>query len=150
MTDWGKVKRYYVTHPNASYADVAKKFGIGVTQVERHGRSDHWVQDRRDFVRKTTEKTIKKTAEKVVETESYALASRRNDYIDLAKKMMEKLNAAIDTIDTEDRDAVRKMVASVKDMQTILMLPTEEAPATDTDITVKVVAPGFDTESWGK
>ena len=138
MPDWVKIRTEYVT-TEASYRDLAKKYGVSKIQLSRHGKDEHWVEQREQFRHKTMTKTLNRVSEKTAKQ-----AARVSD---LADKMLNKLEQAIDELDLKiitqkvktekgstettiefkvaepggivDRAGLRQLTAALKDLQTI-------------------------------
>jgi hypothetical protein len=47
--DWIEAKAYYMESFTRSYSDVAKKYGVSMTTVERRGTDESWVKARKDL-----------------------------------------------------------------------------------------------------
>ena len=138
MPDWVKIRTEYVT-TEASYRDLAKKYGVSKIQLSRHGKDERWVEQREQFRHKTMTKTLNRVSEKTAKQ-----AARVSD---LADKMLNKLEQAIDELDLKiitqkvktekgntettiefkvaepggivDRAGLRQLTAALKDLQTI-------------------------------
>jgi hypothetical protein len=47
--DWNEAKAYYMESFTRSYADVAKKYGVSLTIVEKRGNDESWVKVRQEL-----------------------------------------------------------------------------------------------------
>lgn len=90
MADWEKIKLEYIT-TEISYRKLAKKYGVDVNTVNKRGKDGGWVDLRRQYTDKVTAKTIEKMSGKK--------ANQRARVNDLADKLMDKLEKAIEELD---------------------------------------------------
>ena len=62
MADWQTIKTEYIT-TNTSYCKLAQKYGVSTTQICNVGKEEKWVEQREQFLNKTTAKTLEKISE---------------------------------------------------------------------------------------
>jgi hypothetical protein len=117
MPDWVKIRTEYVT-TEASYRELAAKYGVSTVQLARHGKDEKWVEQREQFQHKTITKTLEKVSEKT--------ARQKAKVSTLADKLLCKLEQAIDELDLNI---------------TTQKVKTEEGN-TETTIEFKVAKPG--------
>lgn len=136
--DWLKIKAEYIT-TDISYRKLAEKYGINYSVLGARGRAEGWVEQRTQFQAKTHTKTVEKIAEKK--------ARQAAKVEDLADKLLNKLEQAIDELDLKiitkkvkaekgntettiefkvaepggivDRAGLRQLTAALKELQTI-------------------------------
>jgi hypothetical protein len=136
--DWLKIKTEYIT-TDISYRKLAEKYGINYSVLGARGRAEGWVEQRTQFQDKTHTKTVEKIAEKK--------ARQAAKVEDLADKLLNKLEQAIDELDLKiitqkvkaekgntettiefkvaepggivDRAGLRQLTAALKELQTI-------------------------------
>ena len=92
MADWQAIKTEYIT-TDTSYRKLAEKYGVSTTQICNVGRDEKWVEQREQFLNKTTAKTLEKISNKK--------ADKMARIDDLADKLLEKLEQAIEELDLQ-------------------------------------------------
>ena len=90
MIDWEAIKTEYIT-TDLSYRQLGQKHGLSHQMIAVRGKSGGWVELRRQYKAKVTAKTVEKMASKK--------ASQRVRVADLADKLLDKLEQAIDELD---------------------------------------------------
>lgn len=90
MIDWEAIKTEYIT-TTLSYRQLGEKYGLSHQMIAVRGKSGGWVELRRQYKDKVTAKTVEKLASKK--------AGQRARVADLADKLMDKLEQAIDELD---------------------------------------------------
>lgn len=90
MADWEQIKLEYIT-TEISYRKLSQKYGVDVNTLNRRGRDGGWVALRKQYTNKVTAKTMEKMSTKK--------ANQRARVNDLADKLMDKLEKAIDELD---------------------------------------------------
>lgn len=90
MVDWQKIKTEYIT-TDISYRKLAEKYGQRYATLQAKGQEEGWKLLRDQFRVKTVSKTIEKTSEKKAEQAAKV--------VDLADKLLVKLEQAIDELD---------------------------------------------------
>ena len=90
MIDWEAIKTEYIT-TDLSYRQLGQKHGLSHQMIAVRGKSGGWVELRRQYKAKVTAKTVEKMASKK--------ASQRARVADLADKLLDKLEQAIDELD---------------------------------------------------
>lgn len=152
--NWTAIKAEYIAG-EGSYRTLAKKYGIGTTRLGEKAKAEKWVEERK----KAQDIAVKKAVQNSIETNASAL-----DWLGKAKeRLAEKLAAAVEAVDETDAQAVRQIVAAVKDAQIVLNDKTDaqireqearirslERQAEKDDKTEQVVTVTFagDAEEW--
>ena len=112
MADWQAIKTEYIT-TDTSYRKLAQKYGVSTTQICNVGRDEKWVEQREQFLNKTTAKTIEKISQQE--------ADRAAKIHSVADKLLLKIEAMVDAVEPEDipAKAIRALTAAVKDLKEI-------------------------------
>lgn len=108
--DWQAIKTEYIT-TDTSYRKLAQKYGVSVTQICNVGREEKWVEQREQFLNKTTAKTIEKISQQE--------ANRAARIHSVADKLLNKIEAMVDAEDLLDSKGIRALTAAVKDLKEI-------------------------------
>lgn len=123
MADWQAIKTEYIT-TDTSYRKLAQKYGVSTTQICNVGRNEKWVEQREQYLNKTTAKTIEKISQQE--------ANRAAKIHSVADKLLLKIEELVDRPGMIPKD-VRALVAAVKDLKEIQgvksHLDTEEQKA---------------------
>ena len=109
MADWQAIKTEYIT-TDTSYRKLAQKYGVSTTQICNVGRDEKWVEQREQYLNKTTAKTLEKI--------SRQQANRAAKMQTVADKLLQKIEALADRPGMVPKD-VRSLVAAVKDLKEI-------------------------------
>ena len=109
MADWQAIKTEYIT-TDTSYRKLAQKYGVSTTQICNVGRDEKWVEQREQFLNKTTAKTLEKISQQE--------ANRAAKIHSVADKLLNKIEALVDRPGMVPKD-VRALVAAVKDLKEI-------------------------------
>lgn len=92
MEDWLKIKTEYIT-TDISYRKLAEKYGIRYATVQSHGQEEGWPELRDQYRAMVVSKTMEKNSEKK--------AKQATKVVDLADKLLVKLEKAIDELDLQ-------------------------------------------------
>lgn len=109
MADWQAIKTEYIT-TDTSYRKLAQKYGVSTTQICNVGRDEKWVEQREQYLNKTTAKTIEKISQQE--------ANRAAKFHSVADKLLNKIDALADRPWMMPKD-VRYLVAAMKDLKEI-------------------------------
>ncbi len=77
--NWTEAREAYVYNEKTSYQNVATKFGVAKSTVQRHADSHHWQEDRWEFHRELRKRMRSNKMEHILEKE------------DLQLKLLEKM-----------------------------------------------------------
>ena len=110
MADWQAIKTEYIT-TNTSYRKLAQKYGVSHVQIGNVGKDEKWVELRRQHL----EKTFAKTVDKISQQE----ANRAARIHTVADKLLNKIEAMVDSGKPLDTKGVRALTAAVKDLKEI-------------------------------
>ena len=92
---------------------MAQKHGVSTTQICNVGRDEKWVEQREQYLNKTTAKTIEKISQQE--------ANRAAKIHSVADKLLLKIEAMVDAAEPENMPAkaIRALTAAVKDLKEI-------------------------------
>ena len=110
MADWQAIKTEYIT-TDTSYRKLAQKYGVSTTQICNVGRDEKWVEQREQYLNKTTAKTIEKISQQE--------ANRAAKIHSVADKLLNKIEAMVDSERPLDTKGIRALTAAVKDLKEI-------------------------------
>ena len=116
MADWQAIKTEYIT-TDTSYRKLAQKYGVSTTQICNVGRDEKWVEQREQFLNKTTAKTL----EKIIKQE----ANRAAKIHSVADKLLLKIEAMVESGRPLDTKGIRALTAAVKDLKEIQSVRSE-------------------------
>lgn len=114
LMDWEKIKKEYISDPSSSYRKLAEKYGVSRVSVGQRAKKEGWVSLREKHLDRTLTKAIRKIEDRSVERQTKIFA--------LTDKILLKLEAAADGLETTDTAGLRQIVASVKDIKDIQMI----------------------------
>ena len=116
MADWQAIKTEYIT-TDTSYRKLAQKYGVSTTQICNVGRDEKWVEQREQYLNKTTAKTIEKISQQE--------ANRAAKIHSVADKLLNKIEAMVDSGRPLDTKGIRALTAAVKDLKEIQSVRSE-------------------------
>ena len=118
MADWQAIKTEYIT-TQTSYRKLAQKHGVSTTQICNVGRDEKWVEQREQYLNKTSARTIEKISQQE--------ANRAARIHTVADKLLNKIEAMVDAVEPEDipAKAIRALTAAVKDLKEIQSVRSE-------------------------
>ena len=110
MADWQAIKTEYIT-TQTSYRKLAQKYGVSTTQICNVGRDEKWVEQREQYLNKTSAKTLEKISQQE--------ANRAAKIHSVADKLLLKIEAMVDAERPLDTKGIRALTAAVKDLKEI-------------------------------
>ena len=116
MADWQAIKTEYIT-TDTSYRKLAQKYGVSTTQICNVGRDEKWVEQREQFLNKTTAKTLEKISQQE--------ANRAAKIHSVADKLLLKIEAMVDSEEPLSEKGIRALTAAVKDLKEIQSVRSE-------------------------
>ena len=116
MADWQAIKTEYIT-TDTSYRKLAQKYGVSATQICNVGRDEKWVEQREQFLSKTTAKTLEKISQQE--------ANRAAKIHSVADKLLLKIEAIVESGELLDTKGIRALTAAVKDLKEIQSVRSE-------------------------
>ena len=106
--DWKRIKAEYIAG-GTSYRKLAEKYGVSPTTLTKVAGRDGGVEARQQA-------DIKKTS-KIVDAVSDKEAKKAVDIIDVADKLLEKIEAVAEMV--SDPDSIKKLTSAIKDLKDI-------------------------------
>ena len=92
MADWQNIKTEYIT-TETSYRKLAQKYGVSYQAICRRSKDEAWIDKREQHMNKTVSKAVDKISTKK--------ADKMARIDDLADKLLEKLEQAIEELDLQ-------------------------------------------------
>jgi transposase-like protein len=91
--DWLKIKTEYITDPRATYRNLAQKYGVPKTNLERRAKKEGWVGLRRQTEDKAVALAVSEYEKK---------QAKKMETIDrIANKLLRKIEKAVDELDLQ-------------------------------------------------
>lgn len=110
MADWQAIKTEYIT-TDTSYRKLAQKYGINVTTIAKTAGAEGWVEQRKQYATETQAKTLEKISQQE--------ANRAARIHTVADKLLNKIEAMVDSERPLDTKGIRALTAAVKDLKEI-------------------------------
>ena len=110
MADWQAIKTEYIT-TDTSYRKLAKKYGVNYQAICHRSKDEGWIAQREQY----RNSTITKTIEKISKQE----ANRAARIYSVADKLLNKIEAMVDSERPLDTKGIRALTAAVKDLKEI-------------------------------
>lgn len=134
FSDWAAIRMEYIT-TGASYATLAKKYGLSHNSVNHKGSSEKWPAERKKYMDKKLAELHKKTLKKEVNKESARLTKMDR----AADILINKVLKAAEQLDQQvTKRTLRKRVTMIKpDMDEDGNPMTVEKTVTDEELAVK-------------
>lgn len=108
--DWAAIKTEYIT-TDTSYRKLAQKYGVSTTQICNVGKDEGWVEQREQFLNKTSAKTIEKISQQE--------ANRAAKIHSVADKLLLKIEAIADSPRPMNSKDIRALTAAIRDLKEI-------------------------------
>ena len=116
MADWQAIKTEYIT-TDTSYRKLAQKYGVNYQAICHRSKDEGWIEQREQY----KNKTISKTIEKISQQE----ANRAAKIHSVADKLLNKIEAMVDSGRPLDTKGIRALTAAVKDLKEIQSVRSE-------------------------
>lgn len=129
--DWKKIKAEYVTG-EISLANIAKKYGVSASAVQKKSVKEKWAAEKRKQHKKAADKVAKKLNEKNVQK----TVSDIERVCSAASKLIAKINRAIDEIDKCEKVTVRTKKTKTEGINEEGQVQEIEETAKETDIEI--------------
>ena len=107
--DWKRIKAEYIAG-GTSYRKLAEKYGVSFNTLKTRAREEQWYELRQQKDHKTTTK--------IVETLSDNDAKKAVDIIDVADKLLDKIEELADTL-VVDTQSLKQLTSALKDLKEI-------------------------------
>ena len=116
MADWQAIKTEYIT-TDTSYRKLSQKYGVNVTNIAKKASAEGWVEQRKQYANETQSKTLAKISQQK--------ANRAAKVQTVADKLLNKIEAMVDSEKLLDTKAIRALTAAVKDLKEIQSIKSE-------------------------
>lgn len=130
-----KAELYYISHPDAKYTDVARKFDIKYSTLMLYAKKNEWPKKREEYLRKVAEKTKEKIAEKKSDELAF-LADTAENALNIINATLkapgqfnkyitsEGMDGVMTTCEKEfakiDTKAIKDLTAALKDVSSVM------------------------------
>ena len=158
--DWREVQAEYITDPNSSYRNLAKKYGIPVGTLQKRAVKEEWHSQKIQSGKNSVAKTVE-----IIEQ---GQANRLSRLMMVTDKLLEKIEQTVDEITAEsvtvDKATLKQITGALKDIKEIQSLKNDrdireqearirnlerQAEAEDTSREVTIKFEG-NTSEWAK
>lgn len=119
--DWNLIRNEYISDESSSYRKLSKKYGVSLTAITKRSKEENWIEQR--------ERLKDETMTKIIENLSRNAAKRLERVSDLADKLLDKIEKAINELDIQ----ILKDVEKVKTIE----YKNKERPDKPTKETIK-------------
>ena len=113
--DWKRIKAEYIAG-GTSYRKLAEKYGVSFNTLKTRAKEEQWYELRQQKDHKTTTKIVESLSDKDAE--------KAVDIIDVADKLLEKIEEVAGMI--SDPDSIKKLTSAIKDIKDIKGLKSED------------------------
>lgn len=121
MADWNAIRQDYITDESSSYRKLAQKYGLSYTSIGDKARKEGWAEQRSQYLNETLSKSINAIGK--------AQAKRAERVVNVADKLLSKIEAVIDTCDGEaliaNTQALKHITSALKDIKDIQMIKSD-------------------------
>jgi transposase-like protein len=107
--DWKRIKAEYIAG-GTSYRKLCEKYGVSRTTLQRKAKDEKWLELR--------SQAEAKTETKIIETISTNDAKKAVDIIDVADKLLGKIDKLMDTM-VVDTQSFKQLTSALKDLKEI-------------------------------
>ena len=119
--DWNAIRQEYITDESSSYRKLAQKYGISYTSIGDKARKEGWAEQRSQYLNETLSKSINAIGK--------AQAKRAERVVNVADKLLSKIEAVIDSYDGEaliaNTQALKHITGALKDIKDIQMIRSD-------------------------
>lgn len=129
--DWKKIKAEYVTG-EISLANIAKKYGVSASAVQKKSVKEKWAAEKRKQHKKAADKVAKKLNDKTVRK----TVNDIERVCSAASKLITKINRAIDEVDKCEKVTVRTKKTKTEGINDKGQAEEIEETARETDIEI--------------
>lgn len=105
--NYDAIKTEYLT-TDASFASLAKKYGINHSSVSRKAKKDHWDEEKAQM-RTQAHKVVQ---EKTIE----AQVSIADKCMRIMEKLVDKVAESVDVVDPDNTQSMKQIVSMMKDL----------------------------------
>lgn len=153
---WQKIKAEYVAG-GVSLRKLSEKYGVSFSTIQKKSMEEKWGDLRK--------KSRRKTEEKIIDSVSSKEATKATNIIDVADKLLGKINEMLDA-DVTNAQSIKSLTSALKDLKEVKGFKSEadmreqeariaklqkEAKEEDNTLTeIKVTFGADDSEDGGK
>ena len=114
--DWKPIRAEYIAG-GTSYRKLAQKYGIPLSNIYRIAKNEEWVKLRRQADDKANANLIQEISKKNTKNTELLL--------DVANKLLNKLNDTIDKVDVLDSQSLKHYTSALKDLKDVKGIKSE-------------------------
>lgn len=115
--DWPAIKQDYIMDAKMSYRQLCDKYGVSSSQLNRVAKQEQWVALREQYQREVVAKAMQSVIDAQSENADLIFAS--------ARKLLLKVDCAIDNLEVTDINAFDKIARTLKSISDVLMIRSE-------------------------
>lgn len=115
--DWPAIKQDYIMDAKMSYRQLCDKYGVSSSQLNRVAKQEQWVALREQYQREVVAKAMQSVIDAQSENADLIFAS--------ARKLLLKVDCAIDNLEVADINAFDKIARTLKSISDVLMIRSE-------------------------
>lgn len=113
--DWIKIKNYYITH-EISLEDLAKKYKVSVSAVNKHCRLEKWVEEKA----KKRQEIDKRVSEKLVEKEVDKKVKANEKHTELYDKGINIISMILEKYENDLKEGKKRCGATATNMDYLM------------------------------
>ena len=117
MADWQKIKTEYITG-NASYRELAQKYGVHKDTIWRKAKDEGWVDLRRQHTDNTQTKILEADTEEKVD--------RATRLKTVADKLLDKVEQWVEMGEPISATSIKNLSDAIKNIKEVQMIRTAE------------------------
>lgn len=121
--NYDAIKTEYLT-TDASFASLAKKYGINHSSISRKAKKDHWDEEKARMRNEAHRVVQEKTIEAQVDLADKCLS--------ILYKMVDKVSEAVEVVSPEDTRSQKEILSMVKDLNEMGAFTLERSDGSNT------------------
>lgn len=114
--DWKAIKLEYIT-TDTSYSKLSAKHKVSRSAIAKKAGQEGWVEEKERHYNDSVTKTVAIFEKKQSE--------RATKIINIANKLLSKVEESVEMLDPNDRQGFRQLTAALKDIKEIQMVKSE-------------------------
>ena len=115
--DWPAIKQDYIMDATMSYRQLCDKYHVSSSQLNRVAKEEQWVVLREQYQREAVAKAMQSAIEAQADNADMIFAT--------ARKLLLKVDAAVDGLEVTDIAAFDKIARTLKSISDVLMIRSE-------------------------
>lgn len=146
--DWSKIKRYYITHEKISLEELAKKYKVSISTLNKRCRKEGWVEQKKKKCQEIDNKVTEKITEQIIDRKTKA-NERHNELfdkcLDVAEKILNKYMAELESgkkktsANAYNLDFLTKSISNAQKGQRLSLNIEADEQTSDTEPEVMVI-----------